>query len=161
MHRLIVTICALWLALVSVAALAGGNPAQGSVRQACEDLVLDYAYYRDRRDAEPYAAIFAEDAVLSVLGVDYVGRDAIYRRLVEEKDPLTTRHMMSTIRIFDEGEGRATGVSYVTVWAAPAGEAPLLADKYLGLGEYHDEFRLTEAGWKISKRTFVPVFRSE
>lgn len=140
---------------------AQGEPARGEVRQACEDLVLDYAYYRDRLDAEPYAAIFAEDAVLSVLGVDYVGREAIYQRLKEDENPLTTRHMMSTIRIFDEGDGRATGVSYVTVWAAPAGEQPLFADKYLGLGEYHDEFRLTDEGWKISRRAFVPIFRAE
>ena len=31
-------------------------------RQACTDLVLDYAYYRDRPDAQAVANLFADDA---------------------------------------------------------------------------------------------------
>ena len=130
----------------------------GEIEDACTNLVLDYAFYRDRLDAEPYANLFAEDAVLTVLGEVFTGRDAIRKRLVEGRNGPVTRHMMSTVRIFVQDEDNASGVSYVTVYAAAPGEFPLAVEGFMGLGEYHDKFVRTEDGWKISRRTFVHVF---
>ncbi|MEM7097374.1 MAG: nuclear transport factor 2 family protein [Pseudomonadota bacterium] len=149
--------CYLALACLSVVS-AHTFADETQIKQACTDLVLDYAFYRDRLDAEPYAQLFAEDAVLTVLGQVFQGRVAIKKRMLESKDGPVTRHMMSTIRIFPIDSHSASGVSYVTVYSAPAGELPLKVEQFLGLGEYHDKFVLTEQGWKISRRTFVPVF---
>lgn len=58
----------------------------GTLTQDCTNLVLDYAYYKDRPDPENYANIFAEDASLSVGGETWVGRDAIRQVLVDSVD---------------------------------------------------------------------------
>lgn len=132
----------------------------GEVEDACTDLVLDYAYYRDRLDAEAFADIFAEDAVLSVLGQDFVGRDAIGARLRNADAGDILRHLMSTIRIFPVNEQQARGVSYVTVYSGSAGDLPRPLAQPLAIGEYHDQFTRTSSGWKIQRREFVPVFMS-
>ncbi len=131
---------------------------QAAIEKACTDLVMDYAYYRDRPDAEGLASIFTEDAVLSVLGQVFNGRGAIRARLQGAEQGPVFRHMMSTIRIFVESEARATGVSYVTVYSAPPGELPRPLVQPSGVGEYHDVFVNTAEGWKIQQRVFKPIF---
>ena len=132
--------------------------AMADVRQACTDLVLDYAYYRDRPDAAGVANVFTEDARLSVLGQTYTGRKAIHDRIVAGADGPIFRHMMSTIRIFPQDAKNATGVSYVTVYSAPRGEGPQPVERFAGVGEYHDKFVRTDEGWRIAEREFVLVF---
>lgn len=100
---------------------------QAAIKAACTDLVLDYAYYRDRPDAAGFANVFTKDGELRVMGQAFIGR-------------------------------KATGVSYVTVYSAPAGTVPAKVSDFAAVGEYHDELVLTEAGWKIARREFVPVF---
>ena len=146
-----------------------------SIDHACKALVTDYAYYRDRYDAQNVANLFTEDAAMSVQGETYNGRQAIYQRMVEGRGTRVIRHMMSTIRIFPVDADNATGVSYVAVYgtaanaesdatddksAAPSGapSTPVQAGGYLAIGEYHDKFVRTAVGWKISERIFVPVF---
>ena len=154
------SVIALWLTSHAQAA----DP-EDEIRTACTDLVLDYAYYRDRYDADAVADLFTQDAVLEVFADTFVGRAAIHERLAAVKNPPTIRHLMSTIRIFlltpqnpSELVERARGVSYVTVYSAPPGDLPANTAQFLGMGEYHDEFVRTKAGWKIARRTFVPVF---
>jgi hypothetical protein len=124
--------------------------------QACTDLVLDYAYYRDRPDPVGFASVFAENATLTVMGETYKGRQAIGERLQGAGRGPSFRHLMSTIRIFPIDELHATGVSYVTVYTAPHGATEV--EGFAGIGEYHDEFVLTPAGWKIASREFKPVY---
>ncbi len=129
----------------------------GEIEDACTELVMGYALYRDQFNIDAYGELFAEDAVLSVLGNEYRGRDAIRKRLEDSRGKEETRHLMSGIWITVIDERRATGVSYASIYAAAPGELPL-EPTIPAVGEYHDEFRLTEAGWKISRRSFVPVF---
>lgn len=145
------------IALLGLLCLPAAGVSAGEIEDACTELVLDYALYRDRFDADPYANIFAEDAVLTVLGQVYTGRAAIRQRLLDGRDGQITRHMMSTIRIFVQDDQTASGVSYVTVYGANPGEFPLDA-AVTAVGEYHDKFVRTAQGWKIARRTFVPVF---
>lgn len=151
------------LVWVLVVFVAGGAQADShaEIERACTGLVLDYAYYRDRPDADGLAGIFAEDAVLNVLGQAFVGRDAIRARLQGAENGPLFRHMMSTIRIFVDSEDRARGVSYVTVYSASPGAMPRPLGAPLGVGEYHDAFVRTADGWKIQRRDFVPVFMPE
>lgn len=159
MHkRFCVRFAALMLALLPIAAV--GDIRLG-IERACTDLVLDYAYFRDRQDADAVAELFTADAVLQVLGQDYVGKEAIRARIAQGQGGPVFRHMMSTIRIFIDDDGHARGVSYVTVYSAAAGELPRPLGAPLGVGEYHDRFVYTDAGWKIQHREFVPVFMPE
>ena len=146
-------------ALIALFMLCMATPLYaGEVEEACTALVLDYAYYRDRPDAESFANVFARDAVLVVLDQEFVGRDAIAERLRNAASGPLFRHMMSTIRIFPADDNKASGVSYVTVYSAAAGDMPRALGQPLAVGEYHDQFVRTASGWKIQRREFVPVF---
>lgn len=128
-----------------------------SIEQECTNLVLDYAYYRDRPEPEAFANVFAEDAVLTVGADSWTGRAAIRERLNGAENGPKYRHLMSTIRIFPVDENHATGVSYVTVYNAPKGATTV--EGFAAIGEYHDEFVRTDEGWKIQSRRFVAEFR--
>lgn len=137
-----------------------------TIEDACEALVLDYAYFRDRDDlqvaAQGVAAVFTEDATLTVNGQSFSGRQAIFDRIVQQTNAPLTAHMMSTIRITPQSSDRATGVSYATVYVAPKpapGQESALAEGFTAVGEYHDEFRLTTQGWRIAKRTYIARIR--
>jgi uncharacterized protein (TIGR02246 family) len=121
--------------------------------EACRQLVMDYAWYRDHPDTDAYAALFTDDAELSILGETFKGREAIAQRLTASAG--STVHLMSTIRVTKVDEDTATGVSYVTVYTAPPGIGPHTVSGYAAIGEYHDDFRKTETGWQIKKRVLV------
>jgi len=122
----------------------------------CTNLVLDYAYYRDRPEPEKFSKLFALNGSLSVGGETWVGRQAILDRLEDSRDGPVYRHLMSTIRIFPVDADHATGVSYVTVYNAPPDKRSV--EGFAAIGEYHDNFIRTDEGWKIESREFVPVF---
>ena len=63
---------------------------------------------------------------------------------------------MSTIHIVPVDSDHATGVSYATIYSAPAGESSV--SSFALMGEYHDEFVRTAEGWKISKRVLVQKY---
>ncbi len=144
----------LLLLLITAPAL---QAAESSTYDACRDLIMDYAYYRDHKNPDAYAALFTEDAELSILGDVRKGRDAIRQRLAEVTG--NTVHLMSTIRITQVSETEATGVSYVTVYAMPPGEDPHTVDGWAGIGEYHDTYHKTAEGWKIAKRSLAMRLR--
>lgn len=162
---------ALTLALVLFVTLGGCSSTQieqlgqnPNIEAACEALVLDYAYYRDREDlqlaAQGVAAVFTKDATLTVSGQSFTGRQAIFDRIANQTNPPRFAHLMSTIRIFPESATKATGVSYATVYVAPRpNDGSAVTEGFAAVGEYHDEFRLTDQGWRIAKRTFLARIR--
>lgn len=126
---------------------------------ACTDLVLDYALYRDQRNPQKYAELFARDAVLNVQGQTFTGREAIRNRMLAAKNAPKTRHMMSTIRISPVSDTRATGVSYVTVYMAPGAEGEVTpVNGFAIVGSYIDEFVQTDEGWRIAARRLDGAF---
>lgn len=157
--------------IVSLHPVSAGEIEELEVRamqRACENLVLDYAYYRDRPDAVELANLFTEDARFDFRGKTYIGREKIRARVAAGVNGPTFRHLMSTIKIFPEDADHAHGVSYVTVYAATRTssaesvasdvKAPLPVENFAGIGEYHDKFVRTPDGWKISHRSYVSVF---
>jgi len=150
MIKKLVLIAAVYLTCIS------GSFAQTDVYWACSNLVTDYAYHRDQFNAEEFANLFTEDASLTVVSQTWVGRDNIEQRIEGLKTGSTIRHEMSTIRIVPVDENHATGVSYATIYSAPAGETSVSG--FALMGEYHDEFVRTAEGWKISKRVLVSKY---
>lgn len=126
------------------------------VYRDCINLVTDYAYYRDQYDAVGFSSLFTEDASLTVGNQTWRGRDNIRQRIEGLDSSTTIRHLMSTIRIEPVDELHATGVSYATIYTAAAGSNT--TEGFAIMGEYHDEFVLTEGGWKIHTRVLHPVF---
>ena len=150
------------LTLVLSVLLPVSAMAHDEMTTACENLVLDYAYYRDRPDADGVAALFTEDATFTLSGDVWKGREAIRKRIAAGVGGPVFRHMMSTIRIERVDASTAKGVSYATVYSAPAGELPRPVKDFAALGEYHDVFKKAADGrWRIAKREFIMVMVPE
>ncbi|GJM14472.1 MAG: hypothetical protein DHS20C12_28750 [Pseudohongiella sp.] len=129
------------------------------IYRECSNLVIDYAYFRDRYDAQGFSNIFTEDAKLNVLGQTWEGREGIRQRIEGLDKSGTIRHLMTTIRIEQIDETHAKGVSYATIYTSDAGSNS--TEGFALIGEYHDDFVLTDEGWKISYRELKPVFSYE
>ncbi len=128
------------------------------IERECERLVLDFVYYSDRQDYEALARLFAPDGVMSrPSGDPLVGRDAILKSYQSRPAGRMTRHISTNIRIHVESRSRATGISYAVVFSANAGAPPtdhfgIQADPRQLIGEFEDEFVLTDDGWRIAAR---------
>lgn len=146
----------LLIAALMFTASTSSFAADDDVYWACSNLVTDYAYHRDQFNAKEFANLFTEDASLTVVSQTWVGRAEIEQRIEGLKTGSTIRHEMSTIRIVPVDADHATGVSYATIYSAPAGETSVKG--FTLMGEYHDEFVRTAQGWKISKRVLVSKY---
>lgn len=160
--------------VVSLLAMLGLNPAwaeataeprqAAQIKLACENLVLDYATHRDQRNSQAFAQLFTDDGTLLLNGETFTGHPALAQRL-EGPSSQRSRHMMSNIRITVQDESHATGVSYALIFIGSAkayqDSGPSQISSFTAMGEYHDDFVLTDAGWRIAKRRFVPVFLPE
>jgi hypothetical protein len=141
---------------------AGGHAGtDAGIKNACEQLILDYASLRDQRRGTEFANLFAADGVLTVNDETFVGRQALEARFAKAQGQ-RTRHMVSNIRITVHSAERASGVSYALIFVgeqlSPEDSAPVAVSGFTAMGEYHDEFVLTEGGWRIAGRRFIPAF---
>lgn len=131
--------------------------AHGDWLDDCRQVVLDYAYYRDRPDADSVANLFSIGGTFTIGPDTFSSREAIRNRIAAGADGPIFRHMMSTIHIEPLGENEATGISYATVYVAPAGDLPRQVGVFAALGEYHDTFVREGETCKIKAREFVRV----
>ena len=129
------------------------------VYRDCANLVTDYAYFRDRFDADEFSNLFTADASLSVGNQTWEGRNNIHARIEGLDKSRSIRHLMSTIRIEPIDELHASGVSYATIYTSNAGSNS--TEGFAIIGEYHDKFVLTDSGWKISDRELKSIFSYE
>jgi hypothetical protein len=127
--------------------------------EQCRQRVMDYAYFWDHADTESFGDLFTDNATLTLLGATFTGRKAIVERMAGSPGPVM-RHLMSTIRITATAAGTASGVSYVTLFAAePVDEGLPEVDGFALIGEYHDQFQITSGGCRIAERSLLPVMR--
>ncbi len=122
-------------------------------------LVDGYAVAADAGDADAFAALFAPDAVLVVVGADgversrYAGRDELATVPGKLARYDRTLHLVSThaVEVGDAGD-RATGVAYCEAHHLAAG-----TDKVLFI-RYDDTYTRTGDRWLISSRTVRTLF---
>ena len=151
-------------ALTTAQASAPAESATERIKRACENLVMDYARHRDQAQGAALAQLFTEDAELSVNGETFIGRKALLTRFAA---PATHRfrHMMSNVHITVTGHKQAIGVSYALIFVGPIDkqnpDAPITVSNFVAMGEYQDTFVLTDAGWRIASRRFVPAFLAD
>ena len=119
--------------------------------QELRQLVDGYAVAADERDAEAFRSLFADDAVLVVVGEDgaersrYEGADAIAAvpgRLARYE---RTLHLVSTHRASVDGD-TATGTAYCEAHHRDAG-----GDRVLYL-RYDDGYVRRDGRWRIADR---------
>jgi 3-phenylpropionate/cinnamic acid dioxygenase small subunit len=123
-------------------------------RQEILDLIHRYSYCYDEHDLESFAALFTDDAVLSLPTGDIVSRAEIHRTFAARRRMLADqgiqpRHHQTNVLLEavadDEVRGRAM---LLLTWQHRGEPGPRLQ----GSGIYEDRFRRTERGWRLARR---------
>ena len=128
---------------------------------ACTRINHDYALARDNADKEAFENLFAEDAVFTMQGEAFVGRDEIVARLDLSDAQTFARLLITSVDIDPTGAETATGVTYFIMFMAAGDATPPITDYTLFMGEYHDSYALTPEGCKFTSRETKPLFVGE
>lgn len=148
------------ITLAAASALADGSYAQD--RAMIEDLQARYLFALDFRDADAYAATFAEDGVLDYGAGKIQGREAIremvanLRAAAEQQRaadtsglrPAAGRHNITNIVLDIDGD-RARGTAY---WFHMGNANPERAAQITSFGHYEDELVKVNGEWLFSLR---------
>lgn len=127
------------------------------IEWACTRLVHQLAAANDAARWEDAAALFTDEGLFTrptAPDEPIVGREAILAAFHARASRLT-RHLMSNIVVTVEDLGSARAHSLVQLYAETEdgrAKPPLI-------GEFHDRFVLTPAGWRFSERRGMLVFR--
>ena len=130
------------------------------IERACERLAVDFAHGVDHRETDKVVALFTPDATFERRGEVLRGQAEI--RAAQEKRPkaLVTRHLCTTLQVEVLDARRARGCVYFVLFrheGEVSGPAPL--GQAETVGEYHDDYVLTDAGWRIARRVAKAAFR--
>ncbi len=154
----------LLLAVIAISVGVAITPANAQERNSVADrlaiaeMVAQYSYYWDSKDAKGFADLFTEDAVVErwasgelVSNSRLVGRQAIliYAKQAHEGrlSDTQTRHHMSALVFVELTEDTAFTENMVLVTHQTTA-APYIN----GSGIYRNKWRKTNQGWKISER---------
>ena len=124
----------------------------------CERLVHDYANRLDAYDHQGFLALFADDAVLAMLGRDHAGLAAIRAWLEGREQGMICRHLVTNLVVRLDGPDAASGTCYTLAFRAgqAADSPPGALNTPTFLVTYHDRFtRHPERGWLFARRAVV------
>ncbi len=138
-----------------------------SDRVALSDLVHRYAALVDDRQFASVATLFTDDAELVVADPPaaltpvhtHRGRDAIVDAVRAVASLVRTEHAIVG-EVYDEAggpglaRGRITGIAHHWSQRSSEGGGTEIVDVVWHL-RYDDEYRLTDAGWRISRRALT------
>ncbi len=129
------------------------------IEHDCTRLSLDYSFFADSHQMDAWAALFAEDAEMHLLGQQHKGRAAIRASVNANNPDMASIHKLHNIRIDVVSPTEAHGTVGVSLFVAPkkdgVGQAKDLAPVIMG--NYQDTYRKTAEGWRFASRAFAPV----
>lgn len=124
-------------------------------QKAITELLHAYCRGVDSIDESILSSIFTSDCVVDYgpgMGGPRAGSESVVGGLLAGLPRFAaTHHQISNIEISSDGPDRAVGVTYVTAWHRFDDGRP---DAVL-MGQYHDRFRKTDAGWRIAERSLL------
>jgi len=129
-----------------------------SAERDCERLVHDYANRLDAYDHDGFLALFAQDAVLAMLGHEHTGSAEISAWLEAREQGMICRHLVTNLVVRLDGPDTALGTCYTLAFRA--GQAlnnpPGALTDPTFLVHYLDRFtRHPARGWLFARRTVV------
>ena len=128
------------------------------VKDECEELSLRFGRLQDQRRYEDLRTLMTPDGTYTRLGEKLSIADFI--DWVHTLPPNKTRHFVTGTEFSEVTVGSARGITYYTLYLYKGdAEQPYPLDGPFVVGEYHEEFAKTEAGWKIKSREAQLVFR--
>ena len=126
--------------------------------QACRDLIVAAADAVDQQAYETLVQLFSQDAVLvRPGGVELRGRAEILASYASKDPNRLTHHLVCNhqVQVAPSGvaESRCKVLLYVSDKRREVTAQGRLADPKFQVGTIQDALVLTDAGWKIHKRT--------
>jgi SnoaL-like domain len=132
-----------------------------AIEQQCRDLVVAATQYGDHREAEKAAALFAEDGTWLRGGRTYTGPAQIRESYHRGSATQVGRHMLGGTLVTVLDDDHAAAVTYYLAIShdpgSAAAELPLPLSPF-SMGEWHDTFVRTPAGWRFATRDTRRVF---
>jgi hypothetical protein len=129
--------------------------------QACRDLVLAITQHADHGEADAAAALFADGGVLNRGGREFTGQADL---IAAYRDPPSrvVRHLNGGTVVSVVDDHHASAVTYYLAYrhdtdGGPV-ELPARLEQPFSVGEWHDRFVLTDAGWRFASRQTRRVF---
>lgn len=112
-----------------------------------------YARLCDERDWAAIDGVFTEDATALYGQWHLAGREALATMLRDNLGGCgPTQHLLGNLVAWRAEDGMHSRVS---IRAAHRGTDELRDERYECMGDYHDTWRQTPAGWRISHRRMV------
>lgn len=131
--------------------------AEAAARSACEALSHAYGHHADAWEADQLADLFTPDGVFDRLGVQIVGRAAIRDFIANRPRDVWQTHRGSNFRFQFGADGRsASGTLDLEMARGKVGETQASDTVH---ARYHDQFVLTDAGWRFKLRKVVLLER--
>lgn len=129
------------------------NTSRLDARAACETLSHAYGHHADTGEPDKLAELFTPDGVFNRLGTKIAGRDSIRAFIANRPRDIWQTHRGShfTFQLADDGR-TATGTLDLEMSRGKAGETQASETVY---ARYHDQFVLTDTGWKFKLREVV------
>jgi len=142
---------------------AKGHAARDEVadRAAIEQLAVEYSYLLDHGRATELAALFTPNGVFDnpYLKVRAIGRDAIAAYYAKRaREPRTTRHITTNLRIVFETPDRAQGTRTILYYRGDGAGPPFPAAPG-SVDEYAETFeRGSDGRWRFAARVSHLIF---
>ena len=128
------------------------------IKDACESLSLQFGRLQDERRHDALADLMTVDATYVRLGEELKVDEFI--AWVKTTPPNKTRHFVSSTVFSVIEETLAKGITYYTLYLYGGDkDTPYPLEGPFVVGEYHEEFALTENGWRIGRREARIIFR--
>lgn len=131
--------------------------------RACERLIMEYTHLVDGGNAIAIADLFTSDGVWCTDDFSMDGQDEIRAGFGRRQEVARrqSRHVCTNVVVTVDGD-MATGLCYLVNYRhdsdTGAAEKPAPAGLPKYVGQYHDTFVRTSAGWRFQRRYCDMVF---
>ena len=128
------------------------------VKDECQSLSLRFGRLQDQRRYEDLPALMTPDGTYTRLGEELSIADFV--DWIHTMPPNETRHFVTATDFSEVKADSAKSITYYTLYLYNGdAEKPYPLDGPFVVGEYHEEFTKTDAGWKIRSRKAQIIFR--
>ena len=135
---------------------------QQAVIDACRNLVIDLVHLGDHGEVEKAVDLWQPDGTWIRGGKPFTGRAELIELFKRGSATTVIRHIVTDTRVIVKDADHATGVSYyLAVNNDPKTDSPKmpLPLEPFSMGEWHDEYVRTPAGWRFAKREVKRIFQ--
>ena len=128
----------------------------------CRDLVIDLVHLGDHGELEAAVDLWVPTGTWIRGGKPFTGRAQLLESFKRASDTTLIRHLVTDTRIIVKDDNNAEGVSYyMAVNYDPKtkdAKLPLPLEPF-SMGEWHDKYVKTPAGWRFAHREVKRLFQ--